>query len=146
MDVPVWPWNRHIHSCVDCGLLGHGIDGFLPISPADRRKAPIEIVGQCFIGAWRLIPEYQTAYEDLVEAGGARGDDSSQPAADAVYRRSRQCELFTRYRPGLTPEAHQQLSAVHQDRFWPLIAASVGGPVGGSLSIIAAVVAYLLAK
>jgi hypothetical protein len=159
-EIPLWPWNRHVHRCLDCGFLSkHWTDENAPLVINGRSTTTADVLPRCFRAAYDLSGETEAIVvyplrpegerehwpEDVASDWEAACREAERGATQEVIARSRRCSSFTAYQPGLSFEAHRELQLRRADRQWTLASALVGALTGCGLTL-AAVVAVLLAS
>jgi hypothetical protein len=158
-DIPLWPWNRNLHRCLDCGYLSRQ---WIDEAPAAVSNGQARFAGdplpRCFRSAYDLGGEAEAAVEYPPRPAGEREEWPGEAAAgwdeaslraeleavDRTVRRLRRCRTFTPFQPGLSFEGHREVQLRRADRAWTLTAGLIGALIG-ALATLAAVIAVLLA-
>lgn len=153
-DIPLWPWNRNLHRCIDCGYLSrHWTD-----TSAPPNGQPADLLPRCYRSVYDLSGEAEAAVSYPPRPPGTREEWSPEVASaweeacreaelravEDTMRAIRRCASFVQYQPGLSFEGHRELQLRRQDRQWTLLAGLVGALAGAGLTLAGVALVVLL--
>lgn len=157
-DIPLWPWNRNLHRCLDCGYLSrHWTDN--PSNANGQGAAPADLLPRCYRSVYDLSGEAEEIVVYPPRPAGTRDEWPSEVASgweeasrraeleavETTMRATRSCSLFIQFEPGLSFEAHRELQLRRRDRQWTLAAGMTGALIGSGLTLLGALAVLLLA-
>ena len=161
LDIPVWPWNRHKHRCIDCGFLadlkgsvGPGYDSrhVVQLTVEERRASLVEARRPtCWLGIYYLDRETKAVRvnipypgppnrglgPDELEAHDIAQAKEDKVAATTVTTKSRPCQFYEKLQPGLSADGHQSLHLRRIEFQHSLLATSLGGMIAAMGSAVA---------
>ena len=151
VHVPLWPWNRHRHRCVDCGFLS------IDTAPTDLRiwtREPVaagvavQIIDHpaCFVNAYDLNTEALANPPRLDPTAVAQWRLDYSKRVGETTAKVRTCSAFFRLKGGYSGQGHLNLKERHEERRTAIWASMIGGVIAGTFTVIAAVVSILLTR